>query len=102
MPAMPHTCQNVSYGILDVGDGDGTNLSGSAEDAGTVPGVKIKGRGGVSADEPSEPERRGTGEQGRVPPPSPLGRPGLIKPPPPKQYCYSVVRQTGICEGGEA
>ena len=53
MPAMPHTCQNVSYGILDVGDGDGTNLSGSAEDAGTVPGVKIKGRGGVSADEPS-------------------------------------------------
>ena len=53
MPAMTHTLQHFVGFILETFNGYGNDRSVVAEDAGTVPVVRIGGRGRVASDAPS-------------------------------------------------
>ena len=70
MPAMPCAWLDVLGSVQEAGDGDGTNLPGTAVEEGGLPRVRGGGCSGISADAPSESILRGAGGPGRgtIPP----------------------------------
>ena len=65
---MPHACQDVGGGILEAYDGNGDNIPGSVEDAGTMSRVQSRGLGGVADYAMSELACHGPGGAGGDPP----------------------------------
>ena len=65
---MPHACQDVGGGILEADDGNGANIPGSVEDAGTMSRVQSRGLGGVADYAMSELACHGPGGAGETPP----------------------------------
>ena len=97
MPDTPHAWQHVGSGVWDTGDGDGSNLSVAAEDAGPMPKVRSGGHGGVTADAPSESALCGTVLTGAgYHPHPPPGRPEPIGSPLHKFCHYSCDRKRGV------
>ena len=79
LPVLPHTWQHVGGRVQDTHIGGWTNIPGVEEAEGAYPRVWSGASRGVAADTPPDPKRRGTGEQGGLPPPPPLGEAHIFK-----------------------